>query len=440
MTIKQIRALIEAKLKEMRAISDSAIDGEKIRSLTEEENSKYSELESEVKTLRAQLERALELDEAEAEIRSLDEDEEPKTRVSVTRAENHDEKGEYRGFKSIGEQLQVVRSAAVNPARMDKRLAEVRAAAGLNEGNDSEGGFLLQSDFISSLETSVMKNANLAQFCARIPVGPNANGTSEPYLDETSRANGSRHGGAQAYWENEAATLQNSKPSFDNLELKLKKLTAKCVVTDEMLADSTQLGGFVSEVFSEEMGFKTDAAIIEGSGAGEPLGVLNSNAMVEVAKESGQAADTIVAGNALKMFAAMHTRGKSRAVWVVNPEGYAQLPAMTIGDQPVWLPQGGLMGLEYPTLLGRPVIESEICKKLGDSGDFLLLDLGMYRLIEKQGLEKAQSIHVHFNTAETAFRFIRRMNGAPRIKSSITPYNANTNFKVSAFVKVANRA
>jgi HK97 family phage major capsid protein len=45
-----------------------------------------------------------------------------------------------------------------------------------------------------------------------------------------------------------------------------------------------------------------DDAIINGTGAGMPLGVLNAGCLVSVTKESGQKADTIVAENAVKMY------------------------------------------------------------------------------------------------------------------------------------------
>lgn len=439
--LRELRSSLKSITDEMEKLSN-ACHSEKgeIREFTKEENEQYEGLKSRAKSIRSAIAREEELGELSTEASSGEEVRSTRPEIQVTRAENHNEKGEYRGFKTLGEQLTAIRGAALNPGKVDNRLHEVRAAVGLSEGVNSDGGFLLQSDFIVELDTSVMKNASLAQFCAKRPIGANSNGTSEPYMAESSRADGSRHGGAQAFWEQEAGTITKSKPTFESLDLKLKKLTALIVATDEINADAVQLGSYINEVYQEEMGFKLDAGIIEGVGVGMPLGFANSGAVVEVAKASGQNADTIVAQNCLDMYAAMTPRGQQRGIWLVNPQGWGQLPAMSIGNQPVFLPPGGLTGQQYATLLGRPVINTEICEKLGDAGDFWFVDLQAYRLIERGGIDQASSIHVYFDTAQTAYRFIHRVNGAPRVKSAVTPYKANSGFKVSPFVRVAARA
>lgn len=437
--LKQLIEKLRSILGKMDELNKRCLDKDgNVRSFTDEEQGEYDELKKQVSETRATITRLEEVEESRGIVSGLEN--EPTTpRVTVTRAENHNERNQYRGFRSLGEQLQAIHRAGTSD-RVDRRLHEVRAAAGLNEGVDSEGGFLLQSDFIVDLQKSMMENSDLAQYCAKLSIGPNSNGSSEPINSESSRADGSRHGGVQAFWEAEAAQLTKSKPSFETLDLKLRKLTALCVATDEMLNDATQLSGYIKEVFSDEMGFKLDAALIEGSGVKEPLGIKNADALITVAKESGQTADTVVTANVLKMFSAMHKRGKGRGTWLVNGEVWAQLPLMTIGQQPVFLPAGGLTGSQFATLLGRPVIECEACEKLGDAGDIYFVDWNLYRLIEKGGVEEAQSMHVYFETAEQAFRFIVRKNGAPRIKSALTPYKANAGVKVSAFVTLAARA
>jgi HK97 family phage major capsid protein len=51
----------------------------------------------------------------------------------------------------------------------------------------------------------------------------------------------------------------------------------------------------------DEIAFRLDDAIINGTGAGQPLGVINAASTVTVSKESGQAADTVVFENCLKI-------------------------------------------------------------------------------------------------------------------------------------------
>jgi hypothetical protein len=59
-------------------------------------------------------------------------------------------------------------------------------------------------------------------------------------------------------------------------------------------------------------------------------------------------------------------------------------------------------------------------------------------LIEKDGLQTDQSMHVRFLYNEQAFRFIMRINGQPIWQSALTPYKgANT---LSPYVTLAARA
>ena len=85
----------------------------------------------------------------------------------------------------------------------------------------------------------------------------------------------------------------------------------------------------VNEAVSDELAFATQDSIINGNGAGKPLGILNSPCLVSQAKESGQAAATIVYENLLKMY----TRKWgpiSRYVWLINQEIIPQLATMNL--------------------------------------------------------------------------------------------------------------
>ena len=88
--------------------------------------------------------------------------------------------------------------------------------------------------------------------------------------------------------------------------------------------------------------------------------------------------------------------------------------------------------------MGRPVIEIEQADTVGDQGDIMLLDLSQYLMIEKGGLEAAQSIHVRFLYGENTFRFILRADGQPIWNSPLTLFNSSTT--VSPFVLLDARA
>ena len=320
---------------------------------------------------------------------------------------------------------------------------EQRTATGLNESIPSEGGFLVQKDFASELIKDTYDNNEKPNRCRKIQISGPSNSFSANMIDETSRATGSRMGGVTVYHEAEAASMSGlgSKPKFARLDLKLEKIMGLCYATDENLADSAQLGSIISQAFPEEMGFVLSDDIYRGDGAGKALGILNSPALVSVAKETGQAADTIVTENVLKMWKCR--KGRNLA-WFYNQELEDQLDLLAIpigtGGEMARLFVAPTAGNKYGTLKGAPAIPVEVASGPGDVGDILLADLSQYILIDKGGIQTAESIHVEFLTAQSVFRFIYRVNGQPIPKSKITPYKrTDSTYYVSPFVALAAR-
>lgn len=344
-------------------------------------------------------------------------------------------------FRSLGEQLQAVARHTLGQFT-DNRLNEVRAATGLNETVPSQGGFLVQQDLMGDLITMTYDTSAVANKCSRIQVGAGANGVKIRTIDETSRASGSRWGGIQTYWEAEADSTTATKPKFGLWELNLCKIMGVCYATEESLQDANQLGDIIGRAFADEIGFKLSDGVIRGTGAGQMLGVLNADSLLSVAKDSGQDADTVTSTNILNMWKAC--MGRDRAYWFYNQELEDQLDTLTypIGT-------GGVMAnLFVPptvpggtaTIKGRPAIAVEQASGPGDVGDIILMDPTAYRIIEKGGIQAAESIHVQFLQAESVFRFIYRVNGAPILKSKITPYKrTSASFYTSPYVALAAR-
>lgn len=336
-------------------------------------------------------------------------------------------------FASFGEQLMAIYRAAAPDARLDSRLST--RASGANETVQADGGFLVQTDFVSTLLQRTYETGILASRVQRIPVSSGSNGIKINAIDESSRANGSRWGGVQAYWMDEAEQLVASRPKFREMTLSLKKLTGLCYTTDELLQDASALESVITQSFSEEFGFKIDDAIYRGTGAGQPLGVLNSGALVKV-PTVGQT-EMITVENIVNMWARMWGRSRANAVWYVNQEIEPHLYTLKVGDQPVYIPAGGLSASPYATILGRPVVPLEQCSQIGHVGDILFADLSQYLLIDKGGMNSAYSIHVRFLYDEGVFRFIYRADGQPTWNKPLTPYKgANT---ISPFVALDAR-
>jgi HK97 family phage major capsid protein len=340
-----------------------------------------------------------------------------------------------RKFRNFGEQLASVYRAAMPGGNIDERLS-TRAASGLNVTNPSDGGFLVQQDFVSDLLQKTFDTGVLSSKVRKIPISTNANSLKINAVDDDSRKDGCRWGGVQTYWESEAEQLTASKPKFRQMELSLKKLTGLCFATDELLTDTTALESVIRQAFAEEFAFKIDDAVISGTGVGQPLGILKSKALVVQELEEDQT-EKITVENIVKMWSRLWGRSRANSVWYINQEIEPLLYTLTVGDTPVYIPAGGLSETPYATLFGRPVIPLEQCSALGEVGDIILADASQYLFIDKGGINAASSIHVRFLYDENVFRFIYRCDGQPIWNKPITPYKGSAT--LSPFVTLAKR-
>jgi HK97 family phage major capsid protein len=328
---------------------------------------------------------------------------------------------------------------------IDPRLS-TRAGTGLSESVPSDGGFLVDTEMSGGLIKNVWKKSPILEKVSKVTLSGNKNGMKFNGFDETSRATGSRYGGITGYWKNEGAEKTPSSPTFRQIELTLNKLIGLCYATDENLDDASALAQIINEGFTAEFDFLLTDAIINGTGAGTPLGILNSGCMVSVGAETGQLADTIVYENILKMWSRLMAGSRPNSMWLINQNCEPQLHQMSLavgtGGAPVYLPMGGAAVSPYATLMGRPVIPIEQCPVLGDTGDIILADFSQYKAIDKGGLKTDVSIHVQFTADEQVFRFVYRFDGQPVLSKAITPFSAGATTAtdtLSHFVKLDAR-
>lgn len=316
------------------------------------------------------------------------------------------------------------------------RIREIQNSFGSTVPAD--GGFLIPEYLRSELLRVALETALVRPRARVIPMETLT--VPFPMIDTTSNAS-NIYGGVTAYWTEEAAAMQDSSPTFGRVKLEAKKLTAYSEVPNELFADSIiSLQMFINEVFPEAIAWFEDIAFIRGTGVGEPLGFLNSSAMVSVTKESSQPADTIVWENIVKMYSRMLPSSLDRAVWIAHIDTFPELATMALsvgtGGSAIWL-NNGVAGPPM-TILGRPVFFSEKMNTVGDAGDITFVDLGYYLIGDRQTIQADTSPHYRFQNDQTTLRFIERVDGRPWIQSAITPETGSNT--LSPFVQLAARA
>lgn len=429
--LREWRARRASLVADARAILDAP---ENAAGLTEAATKDYAAIKGNIDRLNASI--------AEAEaLQSEDERAEAVADANATAAAPP--KPDKPAFASFGEQLQQIARAGMNKGgSVDNRLV-FQMAAGANESIPSEGGFLVQSDFSTELLNGMHEMGELISRVRRIPISANSNGIKLPAIDEVSRANGSRFGGVRTYWANEAGTVTATQPKFRDIELKLNKLMGIGYATEELLADAVALESVLQTAFMEELTFATEDAIINGVGAGQLLGILNSGALVTVNKDSGQAADTVTTTNILNMWARTPIRSRKSLVWVINQDVEPLLYPLTLGSGTavslLYTPPGvNGNNSQYGLLMGRPVIPIEYAATVGDAGDIILFDPQSYVMIDKGGIAQAASMHVRFVYEEMCFRFTFRVDGQPVWNKPVTPLKGTNT--ISPYVTLQARA
>lgn len=346
----------------------------------------------------------------------------------------HDRAGD-KPWEEFGEFVHAIVRAGKQHGAIDPRLTRAATGAGVESGAD--GGFLIPPSFATAIQSRAEEIGQIWSRVRKVPVQGNT--MTIAGVDESSRANGSRWGGVSVGRVGEGDTITGGKPKYHQVALKLKKLMGLYYLSEEQMEDGPAAASIGIDAFAEELAFTTEYEVLNGNGASQMLGILNSGAVVVQAKVSGQSADTVVAGNITAMASRLNSRSRRTAVWVIDPSVEQQLPLMTIGDQPIYIPQGSLRGSpDFALLLGMPVLPAvEYMAKLGDQGDIGLFDFSQYVAIEK-GTKVAQSMHARFVNDEQVIKFTTRNDGAPLWKQPLTPLNNGPTR--SPFITLAERA
>ena len=334
--------------------------------------------------------------------------------ISVTQPE------EDRPFSSFGEQLQAVYRAGLSGGIVDVRLRNLQAAAtGMGVDENSAGGYAVQTDYAADIFRRAYEGGSILSRVRRIPLSANSNSIKIPAIDESSRVAGSRFGGVRAYWVQEGTAPTASEMKLRQINLSVQKLSAIAYMTDELLADASALGSILGQSFSEEITFAVEDSILNGNGAGQPSGIMNSSALVSVSRAGG--GNDVDTADIVAMWARCWGRSRANAVWLINQDVEPDLYAITLSNQPMFIPAGGIGDAPQARLMGRPVVENEHSITKGTSGDIMLVDLSQYVLADKGTPTQASSMHVKFVEDEMTFRITYRVDGAPLWNAALTP-------------------
>ncbi len=367
----------------------------------------------------------------------------PRDGLRNTRLRTLEERQRW-GFTSMGEFAISVRNGVLNPSQIDQRLVQNAAASTYgSESVGADGGFAVPPEWRAQIMANVEAEDGLL---GRTDVQTISSNSITYPVDESPAWASS--GGIRAYWDGEGSTIGQSKPALKDLTVKTHRLTALVPVTEELQQDASAMDGYITGKAGEVIAFKLNDAIVNGNGAGMPLGIMAAPCKVTVTKEGSQTAATIHGRNVLKMMARMPARSYGRSVWLINQDCLPQVAGLAMdvtkadgtaaGAGVLYMtPQGLANQSSFGSILGRPIVVTEACQTLGTEGDIILADLSKYLSVVRGQLKTDYSIHLWFDQAINAFRFILRMNGQPWLSSAIARKNGSNT--LSHFVTLQTR-
>lgn len=399
----ELRKKLAAKKDEMRSMITSA-QGEK-RGFTEEEETKYTELEGEARALEDEIkleERAQQLAMGGA--------------GTKRRVDDKDHESEFRDLADF------VHSVRFVPH--DPRLSEYRE---LTMASKTSGGIFVPPQFSAQMFEISPEEAIVRPRALVVPADdayPDADITF-PALDQGAGSN--MYGGVEVSWIGEGEEKPETNAKFKDLNLSPKEVAGTLIVTDKLLRNAPVVNTLINRLFRGAIGAAEDAAFLYGTGVAKPTGAINSAATISVPRKT---ANLITYIDIVNMLAKAKLGGA--LTWIASQTALPQLLTMT-DESGRLIFQPNATDPMKGTLLGYPLRFNESSPLLGADGDLVLADWQYYVIKDGAGIFIEASQHVLFKNNKTMIKAFWNVDGKPWLTGPFTMQNGS---QVSPFVKL----
>lgn len=336
-------------------------------------------------------------------------------------------------FSRLGEFLKAARFGN-DPrlVRFNDERGESKTA--LAEAVGATGGFLVPVQYLPQLMgVADPFNEMIRSRASIIPM--RGRELEIPVIDQTGTTANQPHwfGGVVASWTEEAAQKSESEPKFRLVKLVAHKLAMFAYASDELLADSAiGLEAFLSGPlgFGGAIKWEEDWCFLNGTGAGQPLGVINAGATISIAAQANPPAPATLYTDLVNMLEAFLPG--ANGVWLLNQRHLSDLLLMNgPAGTPSYLWGNAVQGMPG-TLLGMPVFFTEKLPAPGSAGSIALVDWKYYLIGDRQATTIESSNAPRFIYDQTTWRAVHRVDGQPWLSAPLTLQDGST--QVSPFV------
>lgn len=361
----------------------------------------------------------------ESEIRSLRERAEAARkpgRLPFQRADNDGKAAVYGPDAATSKSFYAdVKSAQNDSNRASiQRLEDAMEGKAMVEGTDSAGGFLVPPDVSSDLQRLRYHNSVLRGLFSSVRV------TSDEFQIPSVVS------GLLAGWVAELAEKPEAEMSFASTSVNVFTAAGLAVVSNQLLKDADWS---VDQLINTDLAFRLaqleEIAFINGSGSGQPRGILNTAGVGSVPFASGDIVDLLqkivtAITNVYTDFKAppdaivMHPRTwaaiASARTEAGSGESFLVGPGSGLGGNRNFndaLPGYGQGPLPIGQIFGFPVYTTpNIPTDLGDNSDESVVIAGRFKtglILDREDVTYASSEHVYFTSNRTVFRAEERV-------------------------------
>ncbi|MCK9320314.1 phage major capsid protein, partial [Methanoculleus sp.] len=284
-----------------------------------------------------------------------------------------------------------------------------------NETDDEDGGYFVPEEVGQEIIRFMEENSVIrGGATVRTTTG---NRRAFNKLDQSTNS----FGGIQLYVVPESGEITESQAKIGRVMLQLVKIAGLTTITDELLQDNNVgLVNFITTLFGEAIAYFEDNLFINGTGEGEPMGILNSALTASVTRDD---VGEIGVADLLEMDDEIPDHLSDGLVWLMRKSTYNKLigkraavyNGVTSVETGEFLITKDITGKGPGNMLGYPIIKTDKVSALGTAGDVVLANLKGYAILDKAGggISVATSIHTRFKYDETQMRFIKRVDGQP---------------------------
>ena len=269
----------------------------------------------------------------------------------------------------------------------------------LEEGTDSEGGYLVPDEYERTL-VEALEEENVFRQMAKV-IRTSSGDRKIPVVATKGTAS----------WIDEEGAYTESDDSFGQVSIGAYKVGTMIKVSEELLNDSVfDLESYIAKEFARRIGAKEEEAFFTGDGSGKPLGVLAATGGAETGVTAASST-AVIADELMDLFYSLKSPYRKKAVWVLNDSTIKAVRKLKDSTgQYLWQPS--LVAGTPDTLLGRPVKTSAYMPVIAAGAKTIAFgDFSYYWIADRQGRSFKRLNELYAANGQVGFLGSQRVDG-----------------------------